>query len=105
LAGDPGLALKEANERAALHQIVDELDRTDLAAVFNLARLLVLVPGAGRLFEWMERDRAVRLRLWVERGVLPAAFLCRERGPNMLATSILLVRRGGRHPFTRSVRP
>jgi hypothetical protein len=65
----------EANHRAALHQIVDELDPTDLTAVFNLARLLLLVPRQPGLFEWIEANTRANLRFWVAQGVLPAEVL------------------------------
>jgi hypothetical protein len=74
-SGDPGLAVMEANHRAALHQIVDELDPTDLTAVFNLARLLLLVPREPGLFEWIEVNTRANLRFWVAQGVLPAEVL------------------------------
>ena len=51
---DPG-TVSEANHRAALHDIVDELDPTDLRAVLDLARLLVLIPRDPQLFEGIER--------------------------------------------------
>jgi hypothetical protein len=47
--------VEEVNHRAALHQIVDELDRADLRAVFNLARLLVLTPRVPTLFDYVAR--------------------------------------------------
>jgi hypothetical protein len=74
-AGDPGLAVMEANHRAALHQIADELDPTDLTALFNLARLLLLVPREPGLFEWIEANTQANLRFWVAQGVLPAEVL------------------------------
>jgi hypothetical protein len=74
-AGDPGLAVMKANHRAALHQIVDELDPTDLTALFNLARLLRLVPRKPGLFEWIEANTRANLRFWVARGGPPAEAL------------------------------
>jgi hypothetical protein len=74
-SGDPGLAVIEANHRAALHQIADELDPTDLTSVFNLVRLLRLVPREPGLFEWIEANTRANLRLWVAQGVLPAEVL------------------------------
>lgn len=52
---DSGLAVLEANQRAALHDIVDELDRVDLAALFQLARLLVLFPRQDEIFAYVQR--------------------------------------------------
>lgn len=42
LETDPAFAVQEANHRAALYDLIGELDRTDLAALFRVARLLVL---------------------------------------------------------------
>lgn len=44
--GDPGYTQAAANEKAALAQITNELSADDLAAVYRLARLLALRPGA-----------------------------------------------------------
>ena len=44
LAQNPNLATMEANHRAALPEILAELDRTDLAIVLQIARLLAVVP-------------------------------------------------------------
>jgi hypothetical protein len=65
----------EANHRAALHQIADELEATDLTAVFNLARLLLLVPREPGLFEWIEANTQATLRFWMAQGMLPAEVL------------------------------
>jgi hypothetical protein len=74
-AGDPGLAVMEANHRAALHQIVAELEPTDLTALFKLARLLLLAPREPGLFEWIEANTQATLCFWVVQGVLPAEVL------------------------------
>ena len=43
----------EENCRAALGQIVNDLGRTDLAAVYGLARLLALAPRDDEIFEYI----------------------------------------------------
>ena len=58
---DPGLAVAEANPRAALHQVVEELYRTDLRAVFDVVRLLVLIPRDDEVFEWTAVESALKL--------------------------------------------
>lgn len=50
LEADPAFATQEANHRAALHDLVNELDRTDLAALFQAARLLLLFPKQTAVF-------------------------------------------------------
>jgi hypothetical protein len=69
LVSDPGPAVMEANHRAALHQIADELKPTDLTALFNLARLLLFVPREPGLFEGIEANTRANLRLWVTQGM------------------------------------
>lgn len=44
LNDDPGFATWEANTRAALVQIIDELDRNSLRPLFEAARSLALYP-------------------------------------------------------------
>ena len=44
LALNPNLEVMEANHRAALPEIMAELDRSDLAALLHVARLLALAP-------------------------------------------------------------
>jgi hypothetical protein len=67
---DPGFEVSEAKERAALHQIVDALDRTDLAAVYTLARVLALVPRDPATFERVAKSstRALAMAGFGERG-------------------------------------
>ncbi len=51
LVQNPNLEIMEANYRAALPDIIAELDRSDLAAVLYVARLLATVkrePGVFR---------------------------------------------------------
>lgn len=47
---DSAFAVMEANQRAALVEIVAELGRTDLAALYDLARLLALAPRDDEVF-------------------------------------------------------
>ena len=64
LVTDEGLATYEANLRAALPQIIDELDRTDLSAVYDLARLLAIVPRNPLVFTYIEeRNQTVLITL------------------------------------------
>lgn len=63
LGQDPGFAVAEANQRAALHQIVDALDRTDLQAVYSLARVLALVPRDAAIFELVAQKSARALAM------------------------------------------
>jgi hypothetical protein len=51
LAQNPNLAVMEANHRAALPEIVAELNRSDLAALLYVARLLAIVPREADWFE------------------------------------------------------
>ena len=50
LAKNDNLAIWEANRRAALPDMLAELDRTDLIVVSSLVRLLALVPREPGLF-------------------------------------------------------
>ena len=77
---DPDLAASEANHRAALHQIVEELDRTDLRAVFDVARLLVLIPRDDEVFEWIAAESALKLA--------SAGFDARDGGSDLEALGI-----------------
>lgn len=63
LGQDPGYTVAEANWRAELHQMVDQLDRTDLAAVVGLVRLLVQVQRDPDLFKFVEQRAARVLHL------------------------------------------
>jgi hypothetical protein len=64
LGEDPDYAMAQTNYRAALHQVVEELDRTDLQAVFQLARPLMLVPRDPAIFDYVaERDARFRCLL------------------------------------------
>ena len=59
-ADDPGHDVSEARQRQALHEIVEELDRTDLRAVYEVARYLVILPRDPAIFEYIkELDRRV----------------------------------------------
>ena len=49
-------AVSVANHRAALHQVVDELDATEAHVLFNVGRLLLLVPRRREVFRHI-RDR------------------------------------------------
>jgi len=60
---DPGYAVAEVNYRTALHQMVEELDRTDLRAVFQLARVLAVVPRDPAIFTYIAKRSARFLRL------------------------------------------
>lgn len=50
---DSGFAVLEANQRAALEEMVAELDRTDVAALYHLVRLLVLAARDPAIFEYV----------------------------------------------------
>jgi len=63
LEGDPDISLYELKLRAAIHQVVDKLTLTDLRPVFNLARLLALIPRDPAIFEYIERRSALILAL------------------------------------------
>jgi hypothetical protein len=49
---DEGLEQKEATERTMLTDILAELDRIDLTAVYRVARLLAIVPRDDDLFKY-----------------------------------------------------
>ena len=51
LATNDNLAGMEANYRAALPDMIAELDRTDLAAVTDMVRLLAVVPRLPSFFK------------------------------------------------------
>ncbi|GIK38072.1 MAG: hypothetical protein BroJett011_19050 [Chloroflexota bacterium] len=51
LAQNSNLGVMEANHRAALPEIMAELDRSDLAALLYVARLLATVPREADWFE------------------------------------------------------
>lgn len=51
LAQNSNLGVMEANHRAALPEIIAELDRSDLAALLYVARLLATVPGEAERFK------------------------------------------------------
>lgn len=58
---DPGFAMLEVNQRAALAEMVAALDRTDLAALYHLVRLLVLAERDEGVFEYVRvLDAAAR---------------------------------------------
>lgn len=61
---DPELIAYERDMRADLEQIVNELDRTDVIALHNLARLLILEPRDDEsLFGFIEeKSRMVLAR-------------------------------------------
>jgi len=53
-------AVSVANHRAALHQVVDELDATEAHVLFNVGRLLLLVPRRREVFRHIrERQEAL----------------------------------------------
>jgi hypothetical protein len=56
LAQNANLGVMEANHRAALPEIIAELDRSDLAALLYVARLLATVP---REPDWFKRARRI----------------------------------------------
>jgi len=57
---DPHGNTWEANHRAALHQCAGALDRADLRLVYEVARLLMLVPRAADFWDRQEaRTRAI----------------------------------------------
>lgn len=62
LSPDPGQRTGHANKRAALHQITEELNTTDLTALFNVARLLLLFPHDSTLFPYIAAHQAQSLR-------------------------------------------
>lgn len=51
LGQNPNLGVMEANHRAALPEILTELDRSDLAALLYVARLMATVPREADWFE------------------------------------------------------
>jgi len=56
ISNNPDFDGEEANHRYALHQIIDELNRNDLRAVFELCRLMVLFPeGAEEIAQIQEK--------------------------------------------------
>jgi len=63
LGEDPDYTMAETNYRAALHQVIEALDRTDLVAVFQLARPLALVPREPAIFTYIAKRSARFLRL------------------------------------------
>jgi len=62
LGEDPDYTVAEANWRAELHQMVDRLDCTDLAAVVELVRPLVQVQRDLDIFKRIAQ-RSVRIML------------------------------------------
>jgi len=57
LASNDNLAVMEANYRAALPDMIAALDRTDLAAVTDVVRLLAITPRSQHLFNKRRRSR------------------------------------------------
>lgn len=57
LSQNPNLGAMEANYRAALPDIIAELDRSDLAVVLEVARLLALTPREPGVFGRSLRKR------------------------------------------------
>ena len=70
--GDPDFDYGEKNHRAALHQIIEGLDRDDLQAVYNVARLLAIVPRSSDFWAsaqaWWEADRVRTEILFQQQG-------------------------------------
>ena len=64
LGEDPDYTIAETNYRAALHQVIEALDRTDLVAVFQLARPLALVPRDPAIFTYIAK-RSARFLQWM----------------------------------------
>jgi hypothetical protein len=58
-----GTQTADVNHRGAMQAIMAELDATDMAALFDVARLLAVVKREGALFGRMAREEEV----WVRR--------------------------------------
>lgn len=71
---DPGYAAFEGNARAWLPDLLGNLDRTEVIAVFQLVSILAAVPrvGGDDIFCYAAELSAFRLALAVEAGELPA---------------------------------